>query len=69
MRKTTADQPRHVPREYDRHPREVENCIEVKSPGVAHEVMMNKVREWLNGACKSPSDKVTKDRLKGLLAS
>jgi hypothetical protein len=30
---------------------------------------MKKVREWLDGGAKSPSEKVTKERLKGLLAS
>jgi hypothetical protein len=29
---------------------------------------MRKVREWLEGACKSPSEKLVKERLKGLLA-
>jgi len=31
-------------------------------------VPMRKVREWLEGACKSPSEKMTKERLKRLLA-
>jgi hypothetical protein len=30
---------------------------------------MAKVREWLNGAAKSPSEKLVKERLKGMLAS
>jgi hypothetical protein len=43
--------------------------VEVRSPSVTHTVRMRKVREWLEGACKSPSEKVLKERLKGLLAS
>jgi hypothetical protein len=31
-------------------------------------VYLHKVREWLNGVCKSPNEKITKERLKGLLA-
>ena len=42
--------------------------VEVRSPNVTHEVTMRKVQEWLDGACKSPNEKVTKQRLKGLLA-
>jgi hypothetical protein len=42
--------------------------VEVKSPNVTHEVTMRKVQEWLDGTCKSPNEKVTKQRLKGLLA-
>ena len=42
--------------------------IEVKSPSVVHTVTMQKVQDWLNGACKSPNEKATKERLKGLLA-
>lgn len=43
--------------------------VEVRSPSVTHEVTMRKVREWLEGACKSPNDKLVKERLKGVLAS
>ena len=43
--------------------------VDVRSPSVTHTVTMRKVREWLDGACKSPSEKVTKERLKALLAS
>jgi hypothetical protein len=41
--------------------------VKIQSPVVTH-TSLHKVREWLNGACKSPNEKVTKDRLKGLLA-
>jgi hypothetical protein len=30
---------------------------------------MRKVRDWLEGACKSPNEKLIKERLKRLLAS
>ncbi len=43
--------------------------VEVRSPSVIHTVTMRKVREWLEGACKSPNEKVVKERLKGLLTS
>jgi hypothetical protein len=43
--------------------------VEARSPSVTHTVSMRKVREWLDGGAKSPSEKVTKERLKGLLAS
>ena len=42
--------------------------IEVKSPSVTHTVTMRKVQDWLNGACKSPNEKVVKERLKALLS-
>lgn len=43
--------------------------VEIRRASIVHPVPMRKVREWLNGACKSPSEKVVKERLKGLLAS
>ena len=43
--------------------------VEAKTPSVTHTVSMRKVREWLDGGAKSPNEKVTKERLKGLLAS
>ena len=43
--------------------------VEAKTPSVTHTVSMAKVRDWLESSPKSPSDKVTKDRLKGSLAS
>jgi hypothetical protein len=42
--------------------------IRVTSPSVTHTVTVKKVREWLEGGAKSPNEKVTKERLKGLLA-
>ena len=41
--------------------------VEVRGPSVVHTVTLAKVQEWLEGACKSPSEKVVKERLKGLL--
>ena len=43
--------------------------VEARSPGVTHTVSMTKVQTWLASSAKSPSDKIIKERLKGLLAS
>ena len=43
--------------------------VEARSPSVTHTVSMQKVQDWLRSAAKSPADRITKDRLKGLLAS
>jgi hypothetical protein len=34
---------------------------------VTHTVRMAKVHDWLNGAAKSPNEKVVKERLKGMM--
>jgi hypothetical protein len=43
--------------------------VEARSPSVKHTVSMVKIQDWLESSAKSPADKLTKDRLKGLLAS
>ena len=43
--------------------------VEARSPSVTDTVSMRKVQDWLNGGAKSPSEKIIKDRLKGLMAS
>ena len=43
--------------------------VEARSPSVTHTVSLAKVQDWLQSSAKSPSDKITKERLKGLLAS
>ena len=43
--------------------------VEIRRASIVHSVPMRKVHEWLDGACKSPSEKVVKERLKRLLAS
>ena len=43
--------------------------VEARSPSVTHTVSMAKVQTWLRSSAKSPSDKIMKERLKGLLAS
>jgi len=43
--------------------------VEARSPSVTHTVTMAKVQDWLRSSAKSPSDKIMKERLKGLLAS
>ena len=42
--------------------------VEVASPSVTHTLTVKKVREWLDGACRSPNEKLAKERLKALLA-
>ena len=39
------------------------------SPSTTHTLTMAKVQAWLASSAKSPSDKIMKERLKGLLAS
>jgi len=43
--------------------------VEIRRPSIVHSVPMRKVRQWLEGACKSPNEKLLKERLKKLLAS
>jgi len=43
--------------------------VEIRRASVVHSVPMRKVRDWLDGACKSPNEKVIKERLKKLLES
>ena len=43
--------------------------VEARSPSVTHTVSLAKVQDWLRSSAKSPSDKIIKERLKGLLAS
>jgi hypothetical protein len=50
------------------------NCIrqlavEARTPGVTYTVSMAKVQDGSTSSPKSPSDKIVKERLKGLLAS
>lgn len=42
-------------------------AIEVKSPSVTHTVVAHAVRDWLNGAAKSPKEAIEKRRLRQLL--
>jgi hypothetical protein len=43
--------------------------VEARRPSVTHTVSIAKVQDWLRSSAKSPSDKIIKERLKGLLAS
>jgi len=43
--------------------------IEIRRPSIVHSVPLRKITDWLEGACKSPSEKATKERLKRLLMS
>jgi hypothetical protein len=42
--------------------------VQVKAPAVRHQVNMKQIRTWLEGTCRSPKEKITKERLKALLA-
>jgi hypothetical protein len=42
--------------------------VEARSPAVTHTVSMAKMQEWLNGASKSPNEKLVKERLKRMMA-
>jgi len=39
-------------------------AVEVKAPTITHELTLKQIQQWLDGACNSPKDKVTKDRLR-----
>jgi hypothetical protein len=57
-------------REHDCAPGQASTMeVEARSPSVTDTVSMRKVQDWLNGGAKSPSEKIIKDRLKGLMAS
>lgn len=57
-------------REHDCAPGPVSKIeVEARSPSVTHTVRMAKVQDWLNGAAKSPNEKLVKERLKGPRAS
>jgi hypothetical protein len=43
--------------------------VEARSPAVTHTVSLGKLRTWLLSSAKSPSYKILKERLKGMLAS
>ena len=40
--------------------------VEVRK-SVTHTLTLARVHDWLNGACKSPKEKATKERLRALL--
>jgi hypothetical protein len=41
--------------------------VDVRTPSVKHTVTVQKVRDWVNGAAKSPKEKVMKESLKEIL--
>src|ERR1700692_4653906 len=43
--------------------------VEAKSPRVTHTASIAKVQDGLRSSAKSPSDRIMKERLKGMLAS
>ena len=40
--------------------------IEIRT-SITHTLTVKKLRDWLNGACRSPNERVTKERLKELV--
>jgi len=42
--------------------------IRVKAPEAEHTISVGKVRSWLDGGARSPSERVQKNRLKELLS-
>jgi hypothetical protein len=44
-------------------------AIEVREPVVKHELSVRQIQAWLEGATTSPSERVRKDRLRGMLGS
>lgn len=42
--------------------------VEITGPSVTHCVTVRKLEEWISGACRSPSERLVKERLKELLA-
>jgi hypothetical protein len=43
--------------------------VQVKAPAVTHEITFKQLRDWLQGTCRSPKERLTKNRLKALLPS
>jgi hypothetical protein len=43
--------------------------VGVSGPGVTHPLTVEKLREWLDGTCRGPKEKLAKERFKGMLAS
>lgn len=42
-------------------------AVEVRPPSVTHTVMVQNVRDWLDGAAKSPKEKVVNETVKEIL--
>jgi hypothetical protein len=40
--------------------------VEIRT-SITHTLTVKKLRDWLNGACRSPNERVTKERLKELI--
>ncbi len=41
--------------------------VSVEEPATTHELLAQRLRDWLDGAAKSPEERVLKDRLKQLV--
>jgi hypothetical protein len=54
-------------REHDCDPGEVRPIDVEMRKSITHTLTLRRVQDWLNGACKSAKEKVTKERLKTLL--
>ena len=40
--------------------------VEIRT-SITHTLTVKKLHDWLGGACRSPNERVTKERLKGLI--
>jgi len=54
-------------REHDCDPGEVRPIDVEMRKSITHTLTLSRVQQWLDGACRSPKEKVTKERLKALL--
>ena len=54
-------------REHDCDPGAVRPIDVEMRKSITHTLTLSRVQRWLDGACKSPKEKVTKERLKALL--
>ena len=54
-------------REHDCDPGEVRPIDVEMRKSITHTLTLSRVQQWLEGACRSPKEKVTKERLKALL--
>ena len=54
-------------REHDCDPGEVRPIDVEMRKSITHTLTLSRVQQWLDGACRSPKEKVNKERLKALL--
>jgi hypothetical protein len=54
-------------REHDCDPGEVRPIEVEMRKSITHTLTLSRVQQWLDGTCRSPKEKLTKERLKTLL--